>query len=70
MHSLNCVYIAEKKTDFQMHCPNHLPKNTKQGDSENSLKPVMRIFPFRSSVNQLDANYGSITSAQIEKTIQ
>ena len=29
MHSLICVWIAEKKTDFKMLCPNHLPKNTK-----------------------------------------
>ena len=66
MYSLICVCIAEKKTDFKMHCPkiNHLPKNTKARDSENSLNSVMRMFPFRFSINQLDANYGSITSAQ------
>ena len=69
MYSLICICIAEKKTDFKMHCPNHLPKNTKARDSENSLKSVTRMFPFRSSVNQPDANYGIITSAQIEKTI-
>ena len=69
MYSLICVCIAEKKTDFKMHCPNHLPKNTKARGFRKQFE-VMRMFPFRSSVNQPAANYGSITSAQIEKTIQ
>ena len=62
MYSLICVCIAEKKTDFKMHCPNHLLKNTKARGFQYSLKSViMRMFPFRSRVNQPDANYGSIT---------
>ena len=71
MYSLICVCIAEKKTDFKMHCPNHLPKNTKARGFRKQFEVSHEDVSFLCSrVNQPDANYGSITSAQIEKTIQ
>ena len=63
VHSMICGCIAEKKTDVKM------PKNTKARGSKNSLRLVMRIFPFCSCVNQPAAKNCIITQAQIDITV-